>query len=185
MPSEINLSNVRSYEITNILTLYMQKLQQVLLVDDDAISNSTNGRLIINAGLTSEVKVTLNGGHAICYLNQKFSDIPVGASKLLILLDLEMPIMNGFEFLEFYNKCNFLNKENICIAVMTDSYNDNDIARAKKMGAFDWIPKPLTIENLRGLVGELNLEPVLVEASSIQAQSPVSSKSRRRRQRNI
>jgi CheY-like chemotaxis protein len=162
----------------------MLKFQNVLLVDDNAVANSTNEKLIINAGLTSEVKVTLNGGHAICYLNQKFSDIPVGENKLLILLDLEMPIMDGFEFLEFYNKCNFLNKENICIAVMTDAYNDADISRAKRLGAFDWIPKPLTIENLRGLVGDMGLEPVTV-GSNMQAAQSTSSKARRRRHRNM
>ena len=85
----------------------MERIDQILLVDDDNNTNHQNQKLLLDSGLTKNVKVTLNGGHAFLYLSQMYSN-PNSNSRILILLDMHMPIMNGYECAE---KIRVLEKE--------------------------------------------------------------------------
>jgi len=128
----------------------MDIINQILLVDDDNATNNHNERLIKEAGITSNVKIALNGGHAFLYLCQKYNNYSSN-NKLLILLDIDMPIMNGYEFLLNYNKCNTLNKENIIIALMTDT-PENELLDMKTLGVSHFISKPLTAHRLKNII---------------------------------
>ena len=71
----------------------------------------------------------------------------------LIFLDINMPVMNGFEFLDaFHHQLeNDLNKS-IIIVMLTSSLNPNDIERAKETGVSEFLNKPLTEENLKNVL---------------------------------
>ena len=95
----------------------MNKVNQVLLVDNDIRSNSEKENLIKESGLSEQVKVAVNGGHALLNLDQishKLSE----DSKMVILLNMETPIANGFDFLNGYKSCSGINKKNTLIIVM-------------------------------------------------------------------
>lgn len=133
----------------------MEKFEHIIIVDDDIISNIANEKIVRESGLCENVKVTLNGGHAVCFLTQKFEENLYGA-KILILLDLEMPIMDGFEFLQFYDRCNFLNKENVQVIVMADSPTFDKIERFRSLGAIGYVNKPLSYESLKNVFIQRN-----------------------------
>lgn len=104
-----------------------EKFNKVLLVDDDKINNYINLRLIRRIGLSEEIIVTNNGQEAITYLKTcDKNELPT-----LILLDINMPVMDGFEFLEEYEKFKFNTVERPMIVVLTTSTNTNDIKRWK------------------------------------------------------
>lgn len=126
-----------------------KKFNKVLLVDDDKINNYINLRLIRRIGLSEEIIVTNNGQEAINYLKQ----CEKNALPTLILLDINMPVMDGFEFLEEFEKLEFNNVERPLIVVLTTSTNTNDIKKVESSPiAAGYINKPLTEENLLGFI---------------------------------
>src|ERR1700760_2625279 len=75
----------------------------ILLVDDDEINNFISIKLIKKALVSSDIKACLNGKFAIDEL-QKIKDTPGTELPDYILLDINMPLMNGWEFLDEYKR---------------------------------------------------------------------------------
>lgn len=135
----------------------MKNLYQVLLVDDDTNANNQHARKIKESGFTSCVKVALNGGHALLYLNQIFQDVR-DDRKLLILLDTDMPIMNGLDFLKHYERCEYPCKKNIEIVVMVArDLSSFELELMKSMGVRHFLQKPLDPKHLFDIVNESKL----------------------------
>ncbi|PZX94039.1 response regulator [Flavobacterium aquariorum] len=144
-----------------------KKLNCVLLVDDDFATNFINKKIILKTNLTEYIQVALNGKEAIEYLCKqgKFesTDDNEYPSPQLILLDINMPVMDGWEFIEEYKNLNLENKENIIVVMLSSSFNPADRAKAesiKEISAFN--QKPMNKEALLeifekafpGLIGE-------------------------------
>jgi CheY-like chemotaxis protein len=126
-----------------------KKFNKVLLVDDDKINNFINIRLIRRIGLSDDIIVTNNGQEAISYLQQCEKD----EWPALILLDINMPVMDGFEFLEEFEKLDFNAGEKPMIVVLTTSTNMHDIQKVESSPiAAGYINKPLTEDNLLGFI---------------------------------
>jgi CheY-like chemotaxis protein len=121
-------------------------MKNVLLVDDDSVFNFLNTKMLHRIGVTSDIDVALNGEQAIKLFNGYF-----GGSKPLpdiILLDLNMPIMDGFSFLQAFRGLNLTNKDHVKIIVVSSSDNPSDIRRAKELGACEHLTKPLDEQSL-------------------------------------
>ncbi|HXA00555.1 MAG TPA: hypothetical protein VNW99_01125 [Cytophagaceae bacterium] len=129
----------------------MNKVNQVLLVDNDLRSNSEKENLIKQSGLSEQVKVTVNGGHALLYLDQishKLND----DSRVVILLNMETPIANGFDFLNGYKIYNGINKKNTLIIVMEDNLCTEKIEKTKGLGVCNFINSSFSIDTLNQIV---------------------------------
>ena len=125
-------------------------IECVLLVDDSASTNFFNKKLIEVSSNTKQVYTVENGQQALDFILKKGEFINTNyARPNIIFLDINMPLMNGFEFLEEYAKLNFENKEQIMIVVVTTSNRKKD--KDKMLGTtliYDFIEKPLTKKNL-------------------------------------
>ena len=132
----------------------MKKLSQVLIVDDDSTTNLINEKLVRDAGLTSKIKVAVNGGHAMLYL-QQLSENQNEEMEVLILLDLDMPIMDGYEFLKYIQASKEFRSKNLKVAVMAMASKEEEIVRAKSLGAHGVISKPLSLNKLNKVVQKL------------------------------
>lgn len=121
-------------------------MKNILLVDDDNIFNFLNTKLLESSGIASEIHTAGNGQEALDLLNNYFS----GTTSLpdVILLDLNMPVMDGFGFLEAFKKLNLPRKEKVSIIIVTSSEDPKDMARAKRMGITNYLTKPVSREAL-------------------------------------
>src|SRR5688572_13677837 len=121
----------------------MRKLNHILLVDDDTINNFINEKLLKKLDVSNKTSVVINGEEAINFLKE-VCDRDSTQCPELILLDINMPVMDGFEFLERYKDLNIPNKSSIIIVMLTTSTNPNDTERLNKTGVAGYINKPLT-----------------------------------------
>lgn len=129
-----------------ILDDSMRKLNTVMLVDDDEITNFINENLIQDLEIANQILVATNGQESIQKLlvfEAEGKDLPE-----LILLDINMPVMNGFEFLEEYQKIDFTSEKPIVLIVLTSSENESDIQKIQKSAVVDYLNKPLTEQKI-------------------------------------
>jgi len=123
----------------------------ILLVDDDEINNFISIKLIKKALLTSDIMACLNGRFAI----DQLVDIQKRDPEKLpdfIFLDINMPIMNGWEFLEEYQRLNIDPLGKSKIFIISSSVFSNDINRAKSYPIVkSFISKPLSVEKIKEL----------------------------------
>lgn len=132
----------------------MTTLKTLTLVDDDDIFVFLTTKIIEQTNLVDLIKVFGNGLDAINFLKENKNN--VDALPDIILLDLSMPIMNGWQFLEKYNKLNPTIGKKITIYICSSSISPDDITRAKTISEVsDYIIKPITKDKLIDLIKKL------------------------------
>ena len=119
----------------------MKKLECTLIVEDDANTAFLNGLLLKDMKISNEVEIASNGQEALKVLEK-------GKIPELILLDLNMPVMDGFEFLESFRSLFNNIKQNITIVLLSTSFRKKDMDLAHKYKVADVIEKPLTEDKL-------------------------------------
>ena len=122
--------------------------KNILLVDDDSIANFLIERIVQSTGLARNIEKVLNGKEAL----KIFTDHSSGSLPEVVLLDLNMPIMNGFEFLQAYNKLDFEEKDHVLIILVTSSNNPSDIEKAKQLGIKYYLTKPISANTIKGIL---------------------------------
>ena len=121
----------------------------ILLVDDDEINNFISIKLIKKALVSTEIVACLNGKFAIEQLVEMQNK---GPEKLpdYILLDINMPIMNGWEFLDEYKRLNIDPLGKTKIYIISSSVFSNDINKARSYPLVkSFISKPLSVEKIK------------------------------------
>ncbi len=124
----------------------------ILLIDDDEINNFISIKLIKKALSNAEISSCLNGKVAIEELVEMQKNGPENLPDF-ILLDINMPIMNGWEFLEEYKRLNVDTTGKSKIFIISSSVFSNDITRAKSYPLVkNFISKPLSVEKIREML---------------------------------
>ena len=121
------------------------------IVDDDEVYTMGIKRLIRRAELINEVQFYENGKLAIEALLED-KDNPDMLPDV-ILLDINMPIMDGWEFLEKYNTIKQQLIKGILIYMVSSSINPRDIEKAKNYeDVTEYLEKPVTLEEIQQMV---------------------------------
>jgi response regulator RpfG family c-di-GMP phosphodiesterase len=133
----------------------MKKLKRILIIDDNEIDNLISQKVIKDANLTEQVSVCESGNSALSYLSKSMNDNPAMVPDL-ILLDLNMPLMDGWDFLQELDKINYKN-DNSKIFILTCSIDRRDISKAQRdPRVTEFISKPLTADKVKLLQKEYN-----------------------------
>jgi len=135
----------------------MSKPFIICIVDDDDVYQFTVKRTIEMHKLARKMLIFSDGESALQFMIDN-----VGNSKDLpdvIFLDINMPIMDGFQFMEEYVKIKPKVGKKITIYMVTSSADPVDMARAEKISELsDYILKPISPGQLTEIVGKLALE---------------------------
>jgi CheY-like chemotaxis protein len=120
----------------------MYSFDLIVLIDDDPINNLINKRLIVKLNLSPAVIEFLEAEKALSYI-ESTDEI----KKTLILLDINMPVMNGWDFLGHYEKLE--NKRQDMIIMLSSSIDHQDRQKSREFKYVrGFIEKPLTREKI-------------------------------------
>ena len=108
----------------------------ILLVEDDEVDVMTVRRALKDLKVANPLEVTQNGEEALAYLNDMAKSKPC-----VILLDINMPRMNGIEFLREREKDPA--KKSIQVIVLTSSREEQDMVESYKLGVAGYMIKPV------------------------------------------
>jgi CheY-like chemotaxis protein len=127
----------------------------ICLIDDDNIYQFTARTILESTGLTKEIRSFYNGSEAIKFFsnkeNQQSDTLPD-----VIFLDINMPIMNGWEFLDEYHKLQSELPKHITLYVVSSSIDDHDMQRSKSYTEVsDFIVKPVSRIKYKELIESL------------------------------
>ena len=129
----------------------MNKIKNLTIIDDDDLYVMLIKMNIELTKLVEKTEVFVNGLEAINFLKENANNI--NELPDIILLDINMPIMHGWQFLSEYIKLNPLARKKITIYVCSSSISPDDIARAKSISEVsDYIIKPVSKEKLTNLL---------------------------------
>ncbi len=120
-------------------------MKSVLIVDDNEIDTLIHRKVLERIQHVRQVHSAKNGHAAIALLNaysEQSKPLPD-----IILLDLNMPIMNGFAFIDKFQELELPGKENVIIVVVTSSNSSADLRAVKEKGVNLYLLKPLTEES--------------------------------------
>jgi CheY-like chemotaxis protein len=132
-------------------------MMNILLVEDDDIDVMNVKRAFERAKIANPLFVAGNGIEAL----EKLRDGSVPKGRRLVLLDINMPKMNGIEFLRVVREDPELRA--LCVVVLTTSTDDRDMFEAYNMNVAGYLVKPVTFESFVDAMAALNKYWTLVE----------------------
>ncbi|HDZ05281.1 hypothetical protein LCGC14_0069220 [marine sediment metagenome] len=130
----------------------MKKVQLCCIIDDDPIFVYGTKRIIKEVDFAESILVYPNGQEALdglmkmCTAKEPLPDV--------IFLDLNMPILNGWEFLDEFKNCQSQRSKSITIYIISSSVDPRDLERVKDYNQVDtYILKPITPDDLAKIIG--------------------------------
>ena len=125
-------------------------LNHIVLVDDNETTSFLNNRLLGRLAVANQVSTFARADEAFEQLwVEQAAD---GTAPDLVFVDLKMPGVSGFEFLELYNALPQSVQEKTVMAVLTTSMHGADTARVAQYPNVEYLTKPLTEEKMRKLL---------------------------------
>jgi len=130
------------------------KYYAVMLIDDNEIDNLINQKMIEAADISEHIYTHTGARSAIEFLKnlEKIDKETKDVLPDVIFLDIDMPLMDGFQFLDEFNKLADDTRNKCKIVMLTSSINPQDVNKSKKYTYVKkYINKPLTQQNLTNL----------------------------------
>jgi len=130
------------------------KYYAVMLIDDNEIDNLINQKMIEAANITEHIYTHTGARSAIEFLKnlEKLEQETKNVLPEIIFLDIDMPLMDGFQFLDEFEKLSENTKKKCKVVMLTSSINPLDVNKSKKYSYVKkYINKPLSQENLVNL----------------------------------
>lgn len=132
----------------------MKLIKTIAIIDDDDIFVYITKKAVEQINIVEQIKVFGNGKDAIDYLKENCCKPDLLPE--IILLDLSMPIMDGWQFLDEYTKIKPKIGKKITIYIVTSSISPEDMRKAKNIDAVsDFIIKPITKDKLIEIIKKL------------------------------
>lgn len=125
----------------------MKKLERIMLIDDDSDTNFYNKIVLEREDASNEIIVFQNGKEALNFIKEENTKID------LIFLDINMPVMSGWQFLEHYEILEKEKQTAIIVIMLTSSANFDDKKRAESFRSVKkYINKPLNSKLIKEIL---------------------------------
>ena len=135
-----------------------RKFRRVVLVDDNRASNFLHQCLLEELSLTDEIIVLNNGRQALDYFTKQRQELgesePGGQD--LILLDVNMPVMNGWELLHELEHADGEYLRRNAVVMLTSCTHETDAARARRLAIKGYLEKPLDEQKVSALLDAID-----------------------------
>ena len=126
-----------------------------MLVDDDPVINMIHSKLI-SKSCSYDVDAHENGKEALHKLAAQLDSDPPELPSL-ILLDINMPVIDGWQFLAELNKLDLDRSARIKVIIVSSSVDIEDIEKSKTYPLVtDFISKPLTMDRMKGIIAQVD-----------------------------
>lgn len=121
----------------------------VILVDDDPVFKYISAKMIEKVRPGFRIKSFSQGKVALNFLRENYTD----EYYYYILLDINMPVMDGWKFLEAIEDIDFIKTENVSIHIVSSSVDDSDIEKSKKYDLVQgFLHKPLSADRIKSII---------------------------------
>jgi CheY-like chemotaxis protein len=131
----------------------MKEVFQIMVIDDDPICNLLTTKVIEKANIESKIEVYNNPLDALKKLQKG-----VGSMPDLIFLDLNMPVLHGWDFVNLFLELDPQKTKNVSLIILSASSNQSDLDKAIEVGCIQkYITKPLKTDDVRSLYN--NIKP--------------------------
>jgi CheY-like chemotaxis protein len=131
------------------------KYNAVMLIDDNEIDNLINQKIIESSSICNHIFTHTGGKSAIEFLKNAEKIAASGNKSLMpevIFLDIDMPLMDGFQFLDEFENLSENIRNHCKIVMLTSSINSKDVKKSKRYtNVREYINKPLTKDSLKAL----------------------------------
>lgn len=139
-------------------------LETILCVDDDIITLMLCKMVIAKTPFANEIDTAKNGEDALKYFDKlKQSNLSGDTSKKnpqLIFLDLNMPVMGGWEFLDTFSTAEYSEYNHIKVIILSSTIDPEDLKKSKKYPmVIDFLSKPISKEMLEYIRTKFNIIP--------------------------
>ena len=132
-------------------------LDSILFIDDDPITLMLCKMVIKKASFSNEIATSKNGEEALQYFNtlkQIDSNGEFKKQPQLIFLDLNMPVMGGWEFLESFSTSDYADYNKTKVIILSSTIDPEDLEKSKKYPmVLDFLSKPISKEMLEYVKG--------------------------------
>jgi CheY-like chemotaxis protein len=133
----------------------MSEFKDFIIIDDDKLNNKVCRNIIEKTYKNVEIADFVDPQEGFDHIVYKYSDN--NNSKAILLLDISMPVMDAWEFLERFEKLDDTIKRRVKVHILSSSVNKQDMARAEANKNVEYyLIKPLTIESIKLIVHVLN-----------------------------
>jgi CheY-like chemotaxis protein len=136
-----------------------KQVVEILLVEDDPLDVDLTVRAFKKAQITNPVQIARDGEEALNFIFAN-ADAENFQDALLVLLDLNLPRLSGLEVLRRIKADT--RTQDIPVIIMTAAIRDRDFAECRKLGAQDYIVKPVGFQNFSEITLRLSLAWTLV-----------------------
>jgi CheY-like chemotaxis protein len=129
-----------------------RKFRRVVLVDDNRASNFLHQCLLEELSLTDEIVVLHNGRQALDYFTTQRREGSEPGGQDLILVDVNMPVMNGWELLHALEHADGEYLRRNAVVMLTSCTHETDAAKARRLAIKGYLEKPLDEQKVSALL---------------------------------
>lgn len=126
----------------------------ILVIDDDEVSNLITLNVLKDLVDESKIKFFNSGISALNFIENGGK---IFTPPELILLDIDMPLLDGFEFIEKIRESAYSHLQNVPIVILSNSDHPYDIINSRKAGIKDYLLKPLNKAKIQSLMEKYGL----------------------------